>query len=166
MAAPEGNSFWELRAKHGRDALFDDPEKLMESAKEYFRLVDADPWMKNEAIKSGENCGQIIEVPTARPYTIKGLCIYLDASETWFKKFEKACHDQDRKDFFPVLAHIREMIHDQKYTGAAVGAFNPMIIARDLGLQDHSKIDETLKGEMDHTFKVQFVKADKKGTND
>ena len=37
MAAPEGNQFWKLRGKHGRDRIIKDPVALEENANEYFQ---------------------------------------------------------------------------------------------------------------------------------
>lgn len=136
MGAPLGNRFWENRSKHGRDKLFATPELLWEAACEYFEWCEENPWLKNEAIKSGERTGVLIPIPTARPYTITGLCLYLDCNTQYFNQFKKNLKDSD-KDFSLVITRIEEIIYTQKFEGAAVGAFNPNIIARDLGLSDN-----------------------------
>lgn len=145
-----GNQFWKLRSKHGRDKLFNSPKLLLKTAYEYFQWVDDHPWMKNEQVKQpakavkDEN-GQtvfapvIAQIPTARPYTLSGLCIYLDCSEETLKAYGK---DEDKKDFFEVVHAIRAIIDTQQLEGAAVGAFNPSIIARKLGLADKQVIDQ------------------------
>lgn len=40
-----------------------------------------------------------------------------------------------------VTTYVEEIIRTQKFEGAAVGAFNANIIARDLGLSDKKEID-------------------------
>ena len=136
MAAPKKNQFWKLRSNHGRDKLFQSPELLWEAACEYFEWNAKNPWFKFEAIKSGERVGKLVKIPTARPLTLHGLCLYLDCSANWWKEFRAAKHE----DFLAVTSRIDEIIYRQKFEGAAVGAFNANIIARDLGLVDKSDI--------------------------
>jgi hypothetical protein len=148
MAAPIGNQFWKLRSKHGRDYLFGSPEELWTGACEYFNWCDGHPWRKNELVKSGDMAGRIIGVPTARPYTMQGLCGYLDCNTMYFNEFDKALQgkeDERSKDFSRIVTRIREIVYQQKFEGAAVGAFNSSIIARDLGLaekQENRNVDK------------------------
>lgn len=135
MAAPKGNQFWKLRSKHGRDKLFATPDLLWEAACEYFEWCDDNPWKMKEALKGGEMAGTVMDIPTARPYTLTGLALYLGASETFWREFRKGA----KNDFLSVIDQIEQVIYTQKFEGAAVGAFNANIIARDLGLKDASK---------------------------
>jgi DNA-packaging protein gp3 len=130
MAAPEGNQFWKLRAKHGRDKIYATEADLLADCYEYFQWCDDNPWVKNEAIKSGDRAGEIISIPTARPYTLSGLCIYLGISNETWKDYSR------RKDFVVVTARVEDIIRTQKFEGAAVGVFNANIMVRDLGLAD------------------------------
>lgn len=132
MAAPIGNQFWKIRSKHGRDKIFASAELLWEAAIEYFEWVDKHPWKRNEAIKSGENAGKIIKIPTQRPYTLIGLCLYIGCNEAYFRQF----NHEDNKDFSTVLIRIEETIRNQKYEGGITGAFNASIVMRDLGLTE------------------------------
>ena len=137
MAAPKGNQFWKIRSKHGRDKLFATPELLLTAAYEYFEWCDNNPWLKNETTVKPAGV-ESKETPTARPYTISGLCIYLHASEFWWKEFRKGAGNN--KDFLPIITHIEDIIRTQKFEGAMVGAFNANIVARDLGLKDVQEI--------------------------
>lgn len=151
MAAPIGNQFWRLRSKHGRDKLFASPELLWDAACEYFEWCDKNPWEKNEAIKSGDLAGTVMKVPTERPYTLTGLCLYLDVTSTYFFDFKEGLMDslnndkdadtQKIKDFSNIITRIEETIYTQKFEGAAVGAFNANIIARDLGLAEKKETE-------------------------
>jgi hypothetical protein len=136
MAAPKGNQFWKIRSSHGRDKLFATPELLWEAAQEYFNWVDAHPLYKAEAIMSGKEAGKIIKVPVGRPYTITGLLIYIDASESFWKDFRKASHE----DFSSIISTIEKIIFTQKFEGAAIGAFNGNLISRELGLADKKEL--------------------------
>lgn len=146
MAAPEGNQFWKLRSKHGRDTLFSSPDELWEAACEYFEATDSRKWIKTEFNgKDAIKC----EIPTDTPYTITGLCLYLDCGKNYLDNFE---NDPKNEDFKGIITRIREIIYTQKFEGAAVGAFNANIIARDLGLADKKEVDRK-------TTKVKFTDA-------
>jgi hypothetical protein len=139
MPAPKGNQYYLLRTKHGRNKKYTDPKGLLAACYEYFEDCDSNPWFKKEALKGGDRAGEIIDIPTSRPYTKKGLCIFIGIDEkTWdsYKLME---------DFLPVTTHVESIIYTQKFEGAAVGAFNANIIARDLGLKETT--DLTTKGE-------------------
>ncbi len=151
MSAPAGNQFWKLRTKHGRDAIFTNPKLLWEESSKYFNWVDAHPWFKVEQCKKpyqdkNGNWVTVTKVPTARPYTIQGLCIFLGVNSLWFNEFEEGIkkrlankEDETAKDFSEILHTIREVIYQQKFEGAAVGAFNWAIIARDLSLREKTE---------------------------
>lgn len=146
MAATLKNQFWKHRKKHGRNKLFATPGLMWEAACNYFEWCDHNPWMKNEVLKGGEKVGQIIKIPTARPFTMKGLCLYLECSPSYFRNFK----NQERKDsenFKAVIERIEDVIYIQKYEGAVVGVFNPNIIARDLGLTDSKRVEHSIVKE-------------------
>lgn len=131
MPAPIGNQFWKL-ADWGKPKSYQ-PEELWEKACEYFTWCDSNPWNKNEAVKGGDLAGTLIQVPTERPYTIHALCIFCGMVTQTFRNYE------NNEAYLAVCTRIREIIYSQKFEGAAVGAFNYNIIARDLGLVDKSE---------------------------
>lgn len=157
--APKGNKFWMLRSKHGRDKLFVTPQLLWEAACEYFQWCEDNPFYEAEQAKSQPKAHvddegkvtfppNIIELPKMRPYTLQGLCIYLDCNTKYFNDFGDSLAGKEDKlstDFSEVITRIREVIYNQKFSGAASGFLNANIIARDLGLAD--KTDFTSKGE-------------------
>lgn len=49
-------------------------------------------------------------------------------------------NDPLTKGFSDICTRVREIIYEQKFTGAAAGLLNPMIIARDLSLRDKSEV--------------------------
>lgn len=138
MGAPKGNQFWKLRSKHGRDALFESPQLLWEAACEYFEWCDVNPLI--EIDYKGKDAERV-ELPKMRPYTIQGLCLYLDCNTAYFRQF-KHKDEKINKDFSTIITRIEETIFTQKFTGAASGFLNPNIIARDLGLVDKKEVDK------------------------
>ncbi len=157
-----GNSFWEKRSKHGRDRIFATPETLWEASCEYFKFCEENPFKKAEAktVNIGDYMSeiQIANVPVMRPFTIHGLCLFLDVNTVWFNQFEKSLVDKDdklSKDFSQICTRIREIIYDQKFSGAASGLFNANLISRDLGLQESVKNE--FVGEISSTLKVEYT---------
>lgn len=134
MPAPKGNSFWMKRTTIGRAKLFETPEVLWNAACEYFEECDNNPWIKKDWVgKDGDE----VERETQRPYTQKGLCIFLDIDETTLSNYST---DPIYKAFFPITAHIKNIIYTCKFEGALVGAFNANLVARELGISDKQEI--------------------------
>lgn len=155
MGAPEGNEFWKLRSKHGRKKIFETPDIMLEAACEYFQWCVDNP-LKEEVLmkRKTDKDYETIEHETVskiRPFTMQGLCLFLDVNTVYFNHFEeslKGKEDDLSNDFSKIVIRIREIIYNQKFTGAASGFFNSNIIARDLGLKDRSDVtsnDKELK---------------------
>ncbi len=161
MAAPKGNRFWELRSKHGKDKLFTSPELLWEAACEYFEWCIDHPWLKMEQTKAKASLkitsedGELKDIssfdpqnltglPTARPFTLSGLCLYLNCSESYFRVFKSTLKEKN-EDYLTVITRIEQTIETQQFEGATVGAYNANIIARKLGLTEN--VDHTTKGK-------------------
>ena len=136
MAAPKGNQFWKMRAKHGRDKLFASPELLWEACCEYFEWVSNNPLWEAKAF-SFQGVVTIEQLPKMRAMTIDGLTLFLGIDRrTW-----NAWRDQD--DFSEVVMKADQVIREQKFAGAAADLLNPNIIARDLGLVDRAASELT-----------------------
>lgn len=136
MSAPKNNAFWKLRSKHGREKIFSDPKLLWEAAEEYFTHTDKRKWVKKDWV--GKDAFEV-ERETETPYTISGFCLYVGASRNWWTEFKKTAS----QDFLVVIARIEDVMYTQKFEGAAVGAFNQSIIARDLGLVEKVEAKNT-----------------------
>jgi hypothetical protein len=134
----------------GRPFKFD-PKQFDLAWQQYFQYVDDNPWYKNEVVKSGELAGTIIPVPTARPYSEVGFCAFHNLGEKYISELADTLlkHEKDKNsknkeeaaELSNVLTQARARCRAQKFEGAAVGAFNANIIARDLGMVDNKKIE-------------------------
>lgn len=136
MAAPKGNKFWMLRAKHGRDTIISSPDALWESAVEYFDWCEANPLKEHDFV--GKDAIEV-DKNKMRAMTMTGLYLFLDIDNEVFTDLEK------KKDFSAVATRIRNVIYTQKFTGAAAGLLNPSIIARDLGLKEKTENEQILR---------------------
>lgn len=146
MAAPVGNEFWKLRSKHGREKLFASPELMWEAACEYFQWCQDNP-LEEEDYRGKD--AKKVTLKKMRPFTMEGLCRYLDCSTGYFRTFKLTASE----DFLAVITRIEETIYDQKFTGAAAGFLNANIISRDLGLADKRQLDATVS-EKKEVFKI------------
>jgi hypothetical protein len=143
----QSKQFWKEIGKInpvGRPTKFATPEELLSKCQEYFNYIDGNPWYKNEQIKkpyrdTTGNWVTITRIPTARPYTIEGLCLWLGVNKMYFNEFEEGLRKKDDDlsvMFSGICSRVRHIIFMQKFEGAAVGAFSASIIARELGLVD------------------------------
>jgi hypothetical protein len=136
-----GNQFWKARSSHGRNPIFESPEKLWEAAKEYFEWVDNNPLYETKPFAYQ---GKVVvkELPKMRAMTIDGLCIFLDIdASTWFDYCKRKGEEgEPEKDFTNVTTRITKIIKTQKFAGAAADLLNANIIARDLGLAEKKEV--------------------------
>lgn len=140
MAAPKGNRFWEARATSGRKPIFANPDQLWNSACEYFKWVEDNPLMETKGF-AFQGVVTMEEFPKMRAMTIQSLCMFLDIGTQTLDDYEA------REDFSGIVKHIKGVIYEQKFTGAAADLLNSNIIARELGLsekRDHSSTDGTM----------------------
>lgn len=150
MAAPKGNNYWEFRNKHGRDYKYT-PEDLWDEAVKYFEWISEKVWNKKEAIKSGDLAGKTMDIPTSTPMSIGSFCLFADIDENTFSRYEKA---EGYEDFWAITTRVKVIIESNQFEGATVGAYNPNIIARKLGLVD--KKDMTTGGDKIKTSNVNL----------
>lgn len=156
MAAPKGNQFWKLvGGAWASEKKFETPQELWDKAAEYFQWCDDNPWQKIDAAKAGDRFGEHVVIPTSRPYTISGLCLYLGIHKDTFRNYEKK---PGYEAYFGVAHAIKQICYTQKFEGAAVGAFNANIIARDLGLKDRTETEIT--GETPFTLNINNPNAE------
>lgn len=133
MAAPLGNKFWLLRSTHGRAPIFATPQDLWEAAVEYFEWAEQNPLLEDRVFSTKDEGVFHEPIAKMRAMTLDGLQLFLDiGNKTWFDYVH-------RPDYKSTCETIEKVIRSQKFSGAAAGLLNPVIIARDLGLVD--KVD-------------------------
>jgi hypothetical protein len=129
-AAPKKNRFWLARSSHGREKIFSSAQVLETSCFEYFESVISNPLKEQKVFSNGKKT----TVNLMRPFTLKGLFIFLDIHrKTWdrYKAFD---------DYCAIMERIEDIIYTQKFDGAAVGLLKENIISRELGLADKQDI--------------------------
>lgn len=133
MAAPEGNEFWKLRSRHGRELIFSSPTILWEACCEYLEETGKRTWIRKDWV--GKDAVEVNR-ETSAPFTLSGLYIFLDIDRKTWDLYKT------REDFIPVVTRVEQIIFTQKFEGATVGAYNANIIARDLGLVDKKELEQ------------------------
>ena len=152
MGAPKGHTKWGNPIK---PKIFETPQELWDTAVAYFKWADEHPWKKQDFIKGGDFAGTIIELENARPYTIEGFCIFANISTQTFRNYRE---NEKYKTYFEVSRAIEEIIYNNKFEGAAVGAFQHNIIAADLGLEKKKRL--TIDQDEPLTIKIAGQKFD------
>lgn len=132
MPAPKGNSFWKNVEHPGRPRKYT-PDQLWEKALEFFKHYEANPFYEAKPFGTGYEAS----VAKPRPFTETAFRIFANLPESTWLDY---CSGKDAyQDFSGVTKRIKEIIYAQKFEGASAGFFNPVIIARDLGLKDQSE---------------------------
>lgn len=147
MGAPKNNRFWEARAKHGRETIFDSPVAMWEAAVEYFNYNEDHP--RYELDFRGKDATEV-ELPKLQPLSIEGLCLFWNVNTAYLRQFKStiaATTGVNAKDFTTIITRIEEVIFKQQYDGAASGFLNQNIIARKLGLSE--KIESKVEAKIE-----------------
>lgn len=163
LNAMQGNSWWQMRSKHGKDRIFSDPKIMAEAANEYFDWCDKNPEKRAELVKY-EGSAKEEEVSVKRLYTKSGLCIFLHVNTAYFRQFKQDLRAKDPnsltaidRDYATVIHAIEDVIENQQVSGAASGFFNGNIISRLVGLIDKKDVtsnNETISAPVVKVYNV------------
>jgi hypothetical protein len=161
MAFEEGNQYWKLRSKHGRDKIIESPEVFANASDEYFQWCVDNPII--EIDYRGKDLKKV-ELPHPRVFKKEELARFCGVAKWETVNNLKKVSD----DFMEVVTRVEGIIADQKYTYAVVGMFNSNIVARDLGLADksdhkHSGEVKTGYSEADEIRRQELIKLLKEG---
>lgn len=131
----KGNELWKLAASRVlRKPMYEDPQVLLIEVCGYFNWLTENP-LHEAKLVSYEGVSNIESVPKMRAATLDGLLLYLGiARETW-----GSWRRGSQPALSDVILYAEQFIREQKFTGAAAGLLNPMIIARDLGLAEKAE---------------------------
>lgn len=138
----------------GRPPIFYSPDDMMLKFEEYKQWADSNPVNKCEAIKSGENAGQLIYIPCQRPYTIWGFARYCKASRQGIMNYGTLeCHEE----FFDIYESIVSEMTEQNVAGGMVGVYNASLTARLNGFVDKTEMEHTGLKEVPSELVVKHI---------
>jgi len=108
--------------------------ELRTAATEYFQWCDDHPLLEEDvAVYQGDVTR--FDKKRVRPYTLRGLAIYLNVSVGRLERYRT-----DIADFVVAMELIDQVIYTQKFEHAAAGLLNASLISRDLGLADKQEL--------------------------
>lgn len=129
------------------------PEELDKMLADYVEWAAENPVFINRAGKDGA----IVSVPTDRPLTLYGFCVFADMAVSTFYELEK------REEFSNIISRARLLFTNSQITGALVGAYNPSLVARMQGLADRSEVthrtaEERIAAMSDEELKAEIAR--------
>lgn len=138
------DKWWEKRASYvaptGPNSTkpvepFAEPNDMWLAACEYFCWMESRPQYE---IRPFHYQGHVNmkPIPRRRPFTQKGLLLFFDMSKYIWAQYKGTRGE----GYATVVERIEDVIYQQKFEGATADLFNASIIARDLGLKEHSEI--------------------------
>lgn len=139
-----GNKYWLLRNHNGSYKKYT-VEEWAKKILEWLEFMETQVWNKKEAIKSGEFAGTLIDIPTKTPLSIESLCNFAGIHTDTFRNYKSG--KEEYKDYFEVTTYAAQIIEQNQFEGATVGAYNASIVAHKLGLASVIKVDHTTQGE-------------------
>lgn len=155
----QGNTIWMKAGYPGRPRKFETAEELWIEANKYFEWAVKTP-IDDYVIQGGKR----IKAPKTRPFTIIELCHFMNCSGQYLNEVEnrtlgktdplKADYDEKEAEFSVVVKHMKDIVFNQKYQGAAIGMFKENLIARDIGL--HESVNNKLYSGNDEPLKSQI----------
>lgn len=149
------NNYWLNRKKVGRPKIIKSPKQLWGYFCDYAHHISNNPFKKQDFVRGGDLAGTIVELDTIRPFTWEGFEDFLFEKDIIFNLKDYRFNKNGAYDeFSAIITRIGDIIYNQKFEGAAVGAFNANIIARDLGLSDKSEI----KADVNNKHQVDYSK--------
>ena len=143
MAAPKGNEYYLKRIVVGKKPQYS-PKEWAKMIIDYLDYMEDQTWDKKEAIKSGDKTGTLVSIPTKTPLTIYGFCNYSGVSIDLYLRYKQ---DKGFEAYHDITMYLDGIIKQNQLEGSMVGAYNPNIVARLLGLAEKTENDHTSGGQ-------------------
>jgi len=136
-----GNELWKRRGRSGLRPTYERSDDLAEMVFDYFATNVDDPILEDRIV--------IVEgIPVHEPLrkhrllSIGRLVMHCCVDRTTWAVWKKT-----RPDLSPLIEWAEEYIRESQIEGASAGSFNANIIARLLGLSEHTKTDSNVRVE-------------------
>ena len=132
-----------MEHKHiGQPKKIPSPERMLELFEEYIQWSKDNPWIKLEAIKSGERAGELIEIPHERALTEWGFAKFIGISRNGLINYGTK---PEYSNYFNIYARIKTYMAEQRISGGLCEAFNPQLVARIDGLSEPHAAEQNEK---------------------
>lgn len=146
MGAPKGNTF--ALGNSGKPKKWETPEELQSDIDAYFDWCDDNPISIHHNSKIDKETGKPLTYNIDRPYTIEGLCGYLECDRSTLIHYEK---EEGYEEYFHTIKAAKNKIQRNKVERVLAGIAPQSATIFDLknnhGYKDQKEIDHTTKGE-------------------
>lgn len=145
----EGMAYNDFQESNPTPRKFKTPSELWDKAVKYFEWCARTPLLEQHAtkMKVGDGVEEIeyYNMDKKRYMSKTSLCLFLGMDRRNFaRKYESGEYGQAYKE---VCEAISAVILDDQMTGAAAGLYNPMIVARHVGLIDKQEVKQELTND-------------------
>lgn len=149
------NKGCEMKHKRkGRQKLFETPDEMLRLFDLYVAWCKENPWHTKEAIKSGDRCGDIIEIETERPITIVGFASYLCISKRSLSMYGS---QESYSEYHEAYQIIKDYCEEHNVSGAMCGIYKERLTARVHGISENQNINHTGLPTPPSKFTVELV---------
>lgn len=163
----KGNEYWKIAVENGTIGRNKEYTALELAGKinEWIEITQNSFWEKEDFVKSGPNAKEKVYLKTATPFLVQDLCLYLRVNRNYFTDLAESIKDKndaESKEFSRIIAHVDQLITNQKLQGGIVGAYNPMLVSRLEGLKEKTDItsnDKDIQGIASITITREDYKA-------
>jgi hypothetical protein len=138
----DNEEHWQV-LKSGEIVVSNTPLELWNAACKYFLWCDTHPVIKKRTIATGKAAGTKVDEESARPYTIKGLCLHCGIMEDYLKDVRNCPNKND--PYYIVVSRILYIIYTQMAEQAVVGNYNPIFTAKMLNMDAEDNTVSAIK---------------------
>ena len=117
---------------------------MRERFHEYVEWCRENPIMEARMSTTDTNFGTLAYVPKKRPLSLKGFCLFLGRSASWFSTLESrvnAANNSSDKGYREAMRYIKDFVQNDVYEGAMAGIYKEQMSIRILGLEDKRRND-------------------------
>ena len=105
MAAPKENKF--ALGNSGKPKKWETAEELQDDIDAYFEWCDNNPMEQVHSSKIDKETGKPLVFEIARPYTIEGLCSFLECSRETLVNYQK---EEGYEEYFDTIKRAKNKI--------------------------------------------------------
>ena len=146
MPAPKGNKF--AIGNSGRSKKWSTPEELQADINAYFDWCDSNPLVQYHNSQIDKETGKPLEFEISRPYTIEGLCSFLECDRLTLINYQK---EEGYEEFFNTIKAAKNKIQQNKVerglTGLSPATTTIFDLKNNHGYKDKSEYDHTTDGD-------------------
>lgn len=161
MAAPKGNKF--ALGNNGRRKTWETPQELQKDIDAYFDWCDKNPMKQYHNSQIDQETKKPLVYEIERPYTIEGLCVFLECDRLTILNYEK---QEGYEEFFNTIKNAKLKIQQNKVerglTGNAPASVTIFDLKNNHGYKDKQEVEQSTN--QINTIKFEVIGKDDKNS--